>query len=87
MVILTADLSPITPQDVASGVFPSSVTVEFVEALWSAQVAAQASLAGLFPGGRHVTDTHSHHYIHLEQPQLVVAAIREVIDAVRAAHP
>jgi pimeloyl-ACP methyl ester carboxylesterase len=87
MVILTADLPPITPQDVASGVFPPFVTVEFVNALWSAQTAAQDSLAKLFPSARHITKTNSRHYIHLEQPQLVVDAIREVVDIVRGAQP
>ena len=87
MVILTADLQPISPQDVASGVFPPFVTVEFVNALWSAQIVAQDSLARLFPSARHITNTNSHHYIHLEQPQLVVDAIREVVDAVRGAKP
>lgn len=83
MVILTADQPPITPQDVATGVFPPAVTVEFVNALWSAQIAAQDRLARLFPGARHVTRTGSRHYIHLEQPQVVVDAIREVVEAVR----
>ena len=85
MVILTADLPPIGADDVASGVFPASVTVEFVNALWSAQIAAHAALARLFPGAKHITNTSSHHYIHLEQPQLVIDAIREVVDAVRDA--
>ena len=85
MVILTADLPPISVDDVASGVFPPTVTVEFVNALWSAQIAAQAALARLFPGARHITNTNSRHYIHLEQPQLVINAAREVVDAVRAA--
>ena len=85
MVILTADLPPISADDVASGVFPPTVTVEFVNALWSAQIAAQAALARLFPGAKHITNTRSHHYIHLEQPQLVINAIRDVVDAVRDA--
>lgn len=84
-VILTADLPPISADDVASGMFPPSVTVEFVNALWSAQIAAQAALARLFPSARHITNTSSRHYIHLEQPQLVIDAIREVVDAVRDA--
>jgi hypothetical protein len=85
MVILTADLPPISADDVASGVFPPTVTVEFVNALWSAQIAAQAALARLFPGARHIINTRSHHYIHLEQPKLVINAIREVVGAVRDA--
>jgi len=87
MVILTADLQPITAQDVQSGAFPSYVTVEFINALWSAQIVAQDELAKLFPGARHITNTNSHHYIHLEQPQIVVDAIREVVDAVHRARP
>jgi pimeloyl-ACP methyl ester carboxylesterase len=86
-VILTADVPPIGPGDVASGVFPAYVTVEFVDALWSAQVAAQEALARLFAGARHVADTHSRHYIHLEQPQVVVDAIRAVVDELRSARP
>jgi hypothetical protein len=35
------------------------------------------------PGARHITDTHSGHYIHQEQPQLVIDSIREVVDAAR----
>ena len=66
--------------------FPQSVTVEFVNALWSAQIAAQNGLANLFPNARHITNTNSHHYIHVEQPQLVVDAIREVVNEVRAAN-
>ena len=87
MVILTADLQPISPEDVKSGKFPPFVTVEFINALWSAQIVAQDSLAKFFPSARHITNTNSHHYIHLEQPQLVVDAIRDVVDAVRSAQP
>ncbi|HRI43759.1 MAG TPA: alpha/beta hydrolase [Fimbriimonadaceae bacterium] len=32
---------------------------------------------------KHITETHSSHGIQLEQPQLVVAAVRQVVDAVR----
>jgi pimeloyl-ACP methyl ester carboxylesterase len=35
-------------------------------------------------GARHVTDTRSGHHIHVEQPQLVTDAIREVVQAVRS---
>jgi len=83
MTILTADQPPLSRQDVATGLLPSFVTVEFVEALWTAQVAAQDDLARLFPFAKHVTKTNSRHYIHVEQPQLVADSIREVVDAVR----
>jgi pimeloyl-ACP methyl ester carboxylesterase len=32
-------------------------------------------------GARHITDTNSGHFIQGEQPQLVVEAIREIVDA------
>ena len=34
------------------------------------------------PGAGHITDTDSDHYIHQEQPKLVIDSIREVVDAV-----
>lgn len=43
----------------------------------------QADLAGLVPGGRHVVAKTSGHYIQQSQPDLVVAAIRDVVQAVR----
>jgi pimeloyl-ACP methyl ester carboxylesterase len=83
MVILTADLRPISAQDVAEGHFPPDVTVEFADALWAAQVVAQDNLARLFPNARHITKTNSHHYIHYEQPRIVIDAIRDVVAEVR----
>jgi hypothetical protein len=35
------------------------------------------------PGARFIDDPHSGHYIHQEQPQLVTAAVREVVEAAR----
>ncbi len=34
-------------------------------------------------GAKHVTHTDSGHEIHKEQPQLVIDAIREIVEAVR----
>jgi pimeloyl-ACP methyl ester carboxylesterase len=83
MIVLTADLPPIGAEDIARGLFPPDVTVEFADALWAAQVAAQDQLAGLFSFARHVTKTNSHHYIHYEQPRIVIDAIRDVVGQVR----
>ena len=33
------------------------------------------------PGARHLTNTDSGHYIHQEQPQLVIDSVCEVVDA------
>jgi pimeloyl-ACP methyl ester carboxylesterase len=78
MVILTADTWLITPELIAAGAFPDFVDQPFADALWSAQIAAQEELAATYPDAEHVTDTDSGHYIHREQPQLVVDAIRDV---------
>jgi pimeloyl-ACP methyl ester carboxylesterase len=43
----------------------------------------QTDLAGLVPGGRHVVAEQSRHYVQQSQPDLVVAAIRAVVAAVR----
>jgi pimeloyl-ACP methyl ester carboxylesterase len=52
-----------------------------VEATLHAEL--QTDLAGLVPGGRYVVATESGHYIQQSQPDLVVAAIRDVVQAVR----
>ena len=49
--------------------------------------ALQAALAALVPGARRVVATESGHYIQLQQPELVIAAIREVAEAARRAPP
>lgn len=43
----------------------------------------QQDLAELVPGGRYIVAEQSSHYIQQSQPDLVVAAIREVVQAVR----
>lgn len=44
----------------------------------------QAWLTQLVPGGKHIVAKHSGHNIHQDQPELVIEAIRMVVDAVRA---
>ncbi len=80
MIILTADTWLITPEAIASGAFPDFVDQEFSDALWSAQLAAQDELAATYPDAEHITDTDATHYIHVDQPQLVIDAIRHVRD-------
>jgi pimeloyl-ACP methyl ester carboxylesterase len=43
----------------------------------------QAELVALSSNGRHVIAGESGHYIHVDQPQLVIDAIGEVVEAVR----
>ncbi|HEU0116923.1 MAG TPA: alpha/beta hydrolase [Thermomicrobiales bacterium] len=63
---------------------PPSVPADFspaaFEAAWRA---GQNQLAALEPDARHVIAAASDHYIQLEQPDLVIAAIGKVVEAVR----
>lgn len=54
-----------------------------IAALEEAFQASQDMLAGLVPSARHVVATRSGHYIQLEQPELVVDAIRWVVKRAR----
>jgi pimeloyl-ACP methyl ester carboxylesterase len=46
----------------------------------------QAQLAHLSPRGRQILALHSGHMIHQDEPEVVVAAIREVVAVARAEH-
>ncbi|UGS36070.1 alpha/beta fold hydrolase [Capillimicrobium parvum] len=56
---------------------------EAVQAVKQVYEAAQDELAKLVPGARHVIAANSGHYIQLDQPKLVVDAIRRVVDETR----
>jgi pimeloyl-ACP methyl ester carboxylesterase len=45
-------------------------------------LAADAALAGMSSNGRHVIAPHGGHWVHLDHPELVIAAIRDVVDAI-----
>lgn len=55
----------------------------YAEALLAANRANQAYLATLLPNAHWVTAADSGHYVQAEQPALVIAAIAEVVAAVR----
>lgn len=85
LVVLSADRpwGPQLPALIASGAVPASTPPDFGYVTDEAQKKAQAKLAELVPGAKHITHTNSGHEIHKEQPQLVIEAIRDVVDAVR----
>jgi CubicO group peptidase (beta-lactamase class C family)/pimeloyl-ACP methyl ester carboxylesterase len=66
-----------------------SVIPTFFPAGWPVEVMPQlhrelqADLVGLVPNGRLVIAERSGHYVHQGEPELVVEAIRDVVDAVR----
>lgn len=59
---------------------PTAFSPNAFEAAWRE---SQRRLAALRPDARHQIAAESHHYIQIEQPVLVVEAIRAVVDAVR----
>jgi pimeloyl-ACP methyl ester carboxylesterase len=69
-------------------VLTSDKCFEFVPGAGGAKATCQAwraahdHLATLL-GAKHITDTNSGHFIQGEQPQLVIDAIRQVVDTVR----
>ena len=59
---------------------PGGLTGEGLEQAWTIE---QDRLAALLPDARHVIAHESEHYIQLQQPELVIEAVREVVAAVR----
>jgi pimeloyl-ACP methyl ester carboxylesterase len=73
------DLTPF----VDAGVVPADTADEFAKDLFQAVLDARANLVRQVPGARHIKRTDSGHYIHQEQPRLVIDSVREVVEAVR----
>ena len=85
LVVLSANRpwGPQIPSLIASGALPPDTPPDFGYVIDAAQKPAQEDLANLVPGAEHITQTNSGHDIHNEQPQLVINAIRQVVDAGR----
>jgi len=86
LIVLSADRpwGPQIPSMIAEGKLPADVPPDFGYVTDAAQKQAQDRLAKLVPNAKHITNTNSGHEIHKEQPQLVIDAIRAVVDAVRS---
>jgi pimeloyl-ACP methyl ester carboxylesterase len=85
LIVLSADRGwgPQVPSMIAAGTLPADVPRDFGYVTDAAQKKAQERLAKLVPGAKHISSTNSGHEIHKERPQLVIDAIRQVVDAVR----
>ena len=83
-IVLSADKRYDLVPFAKDGTLPLTVkeAKEFGKILFQAVMDARANLVSQVPGARHITDTNSDHYIHQEQPQLVIDAVREVLYAV-----
>lgn len=86
LVVLSADRAwgPLVPGFIADGLLAPDTPLDVGYVTDRAQKVAHAELAALVPGSKHVTRTDSGHVIHHDNPGLVTASIREVVDAVRA---
>ncbi len=86
LVVLSADRpwGPQVPSMITAGKLPADIPPDFGYVTDAAQKKAQERLAKLVPNEKHITNTNSGHEIHKEQPQLVIDAIREVVEAVRS---
>ena len=73
------DLTPF----VDAGTLPADIAEQFGNLLFRAILEARADLVSQVSGARHITDTHSGHYIHQEKPKIVIDSVREVVEAVR----
>jgi pimeloyl-ACP methyl ester carboxylesterase len=60
------------------------VSAEDVTGFKAAEDAMQAEMAALSTRGKQIIAEDCGHHIHVEQPQLVIHAIREVVEAVRS---
>jgi pimeloyl-ACP methyl ester carboxylesterase len=83
LIVLSSDVPYDLTPFVDDGTLPADIAEEFGNILFQAIVDARADLVSQVPGARHIKDTDSGHYIHQEQPQLVIDSIREVVGAVR----
>jgi pimeloyl-ACP methyl ester carboxylesterase len=85
LIVLSADRAwgPQIPSMIAAGTLPADVPPDFGYVTDAAQKQAQERLTKLVPNAKHISNTNSGHEIHKEQPQLVIDAIRQVVDAVR----
>jgi pimeloyl-ACP methyl ester carboxylesterase len=75
LVVLSRGQAMLMPADL-----PGGLTGAGLEQAWTVE---QDRLAALLPDARHLIALESEHYIQLQQPDLVIEAVREVVTAVR----
>jgi len=85
LVLLSSDHSIQKALDplIAAGKLPRGIPTDFGSTVDKAWKEGQDHDAKLVPNARHIMKTDSSHNIQLEQPRMVVDAIRQVVEAVR----
>ncbi len=81
-VILTSDEPYDFSSLIAKGVLPMDAPVDFGPIVFQAHLKGQERLTHLLQA-KQITNTHAGHYIHTEQPQLVIDSIRKIVEKVR----
>ena len=73
-------------QAAACGELPAKIPVTIFSAANSppAQLAERDTIARRSLGGKHIIATKSGHWIHFDEPEIVVQAIREMVEQARA---
>ena len=65
----------------------SKDTDSTMKAIWLEKLEQKEKMANLSTNSKHIITTKSGHEIHLDEPELVINAIKEVINAVRTGKP
>ncbi|MCE5318792.1 MAG: alpha/beta hydrolase [Parachlamydia sp.] len=81
-VVLTTDQPFDFRSLIAQGILPKDAPLDFGPILSQVHLKTQERLAQSL-NARHITKTHAGHYIHTEQPKLVIDAIREVVEKIK----
>jgi pimeloyl-ACP methyl ester carboxylesterase len=81
-IVLTSDQPYNFQALIEQGILPPDTPTDFGPIVFKAHLKGQKRLASLLHA-RHITHTQASHYIQNEQPQLVIDAIREVVDVFR----
>lgn len=79
----TLEALPASSAEAAGVVLASSIPVTILSARHStpSEIAEREAMAANSARGRHIVATQSGHWIHLDEPELVIAAIREMVES------
>jgi pimeloyl-ACP methyl ester carboxylesterase len=89
LIVLSADelYGEAMEAQAANGELPEGVPADFGYVIDRANAQAQKELAQLVDGAEHITETDSGHNMMIDNAPLVIDAILDVLDAVRAGRP
>lgn len=81
-IVLTSGQSYNFQKLIDQGVLPADTPLDFETVVFQAHLKGQQQLANLLKA-KQISTEHAGHYIHTEQPQLVIDAIRQIIEQIR----